>query len=109
MIVCLIQGMRMFLVNCLGTHARPRGDLRPAVASLTQPSDLIALAEPGHGTQSTDSPEGEFGIVVEAQGTGGVTLGELKEHIVVCVGHQRTVVDTTVPRVEVCSTVDLGL
>ena len=52
-------------------------------ARLPKPGHLIALAELGHLSQGTDADEGEFGIVVEAQWSPGISVGKSSEEIVV--------------------------
>ena len=54
-----------------------------AISHLPKPGHLIALAELGHLSQGTDADEGEFGIVVEAQWSPGISVGKSSEEIVV--------------------------
>ena len=51
----------------LGADARPAGDLRPRVAGLAEPADLIGLAEVCHLAEGADAGEGQLGVVFEAE------------------------------------------
>ena len=66
------QRSRVLLVQRLRAHTRPPGDLRPGVAGLAEPADLVGLAEVGHLAEGADASEGQLGVVFEAERTVGV-------------------------------------
>jgi hypothetical protein len=58
---------------CALTPAHPA--ISAQVPCLSEPADLVALAEVGHVAEGADAGEGQLGVVFEAERTVGVAGG----------------------------------